>query len=363
MAKPIEAMPSMGLSVELVTRPIALDSRCCVGFGEDLGAGDGQRSVGAAGAVDAEADEALLGLAPCFHAGDDFLPEIAALGEAHSVAEDAGLVGQVLLVEVEEVEGRARFDAGDVAGVPAGGPEAGAFGEIGLAGAGVGDGVEDGRRGGGFAGEFQADLAEAVTSFDEHLVVGDADEAGQAGQEAVGGGAVGVGRDRGEEHDGGGAVEAQAVEGLADVGERDVFGEEVAAEGLGGVGGAMDIEIEAQRIGQRGDADVDAALAAEPEALAAVPGLEAFEFLGEHAVEELDAVVACDVHRATVWLVEEDAALAERGVLDLEGAEGFDEIGGFGGVGGGCGVGVGGQSRVAFEVLGREGASACHGGV
>ena len=49
------------------------------------------------------------------------------------------------------------------------------------------------------------------------------------------------------------------------------------------------------------------------------------ELLRDHAVEKVDAVSARDFEHGPVGLIEQDAPLAERGVLELKLAEGLDQ--------------------------------------
>lgn len=53
-----------------------------------MGAGDGEAVVG-----EPQADQQAFGVAEVLHAGDDFLAEVAAFGEADGLVEEAGFVG------------------------------------------------------------------------------------------------------------------------------------------------------------------------------------------------------------------------------------------------------------------------------
>ena len=83
--------------------------------GPDLGTGDGEWALLGRGRgireFAAESDEGALRMAAGFHAGDDFLPEVAALLEAHTVVKHAGFMGEGVGAEVDVVERSACFDA------------------------------------------------------------------------------------------------------------------------------------------------------------------------------------------------------------------------------------------------------------
>ena len=57
-------------------------------------------------------------MAKAFHAGDDFLSEIAPLGETDAIVKYACLGRKRICAEVEHEEGRTRLDAGNVERVP-----------------------------------------------------------------------------------------------------------------------------------------------------------------------------------------------------------------------------------------------------
>ena len=56
-------------------------------------------------------------------AGDDLLPDVAALGETHAIAQQPGFVRQIVRAEINVEQRRARFDARDVELIPADGAD------------------------------------------------------------------------------------------------------------------------------------------------------------------------------------------------------------------------------------------------
>jgi len=145
------------------------------------------------------------------HAGDDFLSEVAALGEVDSFVHDAGFCGEGVWAEVDVVEGMAGFDSCGVDGEPAGG--FGGLGEVLVGGFNFVGGDEEVEV--GFAGEGVA--------VDDDVGVVFCD--GCVGVVFNGGGV--------EEFEGGGAVDGEWVEGLVDD-DFEVFGEDEGGEGVGG---------------------------------------------------------------------------------------------------------------------------------
>ena len=91
----------------------------------DVGAGEGLEDVlgfgGDALGVEAEGDDGLFSDVSGVHSCDDFLAEVAALGEVDSFFEDACFCGEGVWAEVDVVEGMACFDSCGVDGEPAGG--------------------------------------------------------------------------------------------------------------------------------------------------------------------------------------------------------------------------------------------------
>lgn len=116
---------------------------------------------------------------------------------------------------------------------------------------------------------------------------------------------------------------------IGDVGDGDVFGEDELAQGVGGAFGGEDVEIDEHVVVELDEVEigVDASLAVAPEGGAGVVWGEVFEFGGDHAVEEVGAVVAGDAECGAEGEVEEDASLADGGVFGFEFAEGFDDLG------------------------------------
>ena len=94
---------------------------------EDLGPGDGQGVCRARLVTDPETHQQLLGVSQALHAGDDFLPQVAALGEADRLVDAARarhFGGQRGGAEVHVVLRHALFDADGVEGAPAHRPAA-----------------------------------------------------------------------------------------------------------------------------------------------------------------------------------------------------------------------------------------------
>lgn len=254
-----------------------------------------------------EGDEPALGMAAGVHAGDDFLPEVAPLGEGDAVGEEAGFVGKGVGREVEVEEGASGLDAGDVVGVPADGADTG-VGEEGRA---------DDLGGCGGEGEFEADHAGGVVAIDDALVPGDGEDGGVVGFERRRGGEACGGSQRVE---GEGPVEGEAVEGVGTIVEGDLVGDDEGGERGGGGRGDEGVGVEEEAVGEVEEAEVgvDSALAVEPEGTACTEGLEVLERLGDHAVEEGEAVGPAGLDDGAVGEVEEGGVLAERGVFEFD---------------------------------------------
>ena len=265
---------------------------------------------------------------------DDLLAEVAALGEGDAPVEQfAGFVGDGLGAKVEVVERGARFDAGDVEGVPAGGAEANALG-VGCCAVVVLPGVLDQRVVHALDCldrhvQEVAGLGGEVVALDDDVVTGDAEARGlMLAQVGDGWGVEGLGGD-GEQACGGGAVEGEGVELVGDVCDVDILGEDEFVEGFVGSAGGEDVEVDEHVVGELDESEVgvDTALAVAPEGGAGVVVGEIPELGGDHAVEEFDAVFAGDAEGGAEGEVEEDAALADGGVLGFEFAVGLDDFG------------------------------------
>ena len=233
---------------------------------------------------------------------------------------------------VDVVERSACFDAGDVVGVPAGGAEAEPGAQAGVVTiivgvAGFEDELVDGRGAGGGDKEFEAGFAGGIVAVDRDIGVGDADGAGLIGEEVGDGAAGDWPGNSGEQSGGCRAVEGEPVRGLAEIGDMDVFGDDVGGEAGLGPGDGVDIEIEEGAVAKFDESEVgvDAALAVQPESPADLERLEAFELLGEHAVEETQALRAGDLEDAAAGAVKENAAFADGGVFEFELAERLDD--------------------------------------
>jgi hypothetical protein len=72
---------------------------------------------------------------------------------------------------------------------------------------------------------------------------------------------------------------------------------------------------------------VDASFSVEPEAWSGLSVLEIDGLVGDHVIEELEPIAPSDAEDPCVRRIEEDCALAERGVFHIEVAEGLDNSG------------------------------------
>lgn len=147
--------------------------------------------------------------------------------------------------------------------------------------------------------------------------------------------------ERAEEVGRGWAEEEESVALVGEVGDGDVFGDNVGREGFVGALRGVRVEREEDSVLKVDDAEigVDASLAVEPEGAGAGEGSEGAEVLRDHALEEVESLGARDLEHGAMGGIEEDAGLAYGGVLELDVGEGFGELDVL------AGAGLGGVAR------------------
>lgn len=171
-------------------------------------------------------------------------------------------------------------------------------------------------------------------------------------------------------------MKRQAMCGGGEIAERGILGDDERVQAIECALGGVGIAFEENAIGKHHDPQVgiDPPFAVEPEARNADEGVEpllgGLEFLRDHPVQELEAIGARDFEHGALREIEEEATLANGGVLEFQFAVRADEVDGLDMSGAGQCFGGGGRRdlvrsvgkhhRAGLVVEGLDGALAGH---